>query len=248
MTAHELIEHILAHPVGQTLFDIAAFRRNNPEPFKVSPYRPGFYPKNGKPWNFRHHAKDRTTKDDRPSLLIRGLIIQVKRRSVSPPDAWRRAFGITQEEFVSRLEGCVQLDRRPKARDEVQIFGLDTGKDPVAIVNRVLTFLNDLSDTRKVDEPDLEGPVSGEEDEEETYREGRVAYRTHRRRERSRKLVRDKKAVASNPTLCEVCFQDYSRTYGAPGKSVIECHHLSPISKTRVLPIQAASGSCKSWV
>jgi hypothetical protein len=26
MTAHELIEYILAHPVGQTLFDIAAFK------------------------------------------------------------------------------------------------------------------------------------------------------------------------------------------------------------------------------
>jgi predicted HNH restriction endonuclease len=136
---------------------------------------------------------------------------------------------MTREEFVSRLEEYVQFSRPSKARDQVEIFGLDTAKDPRAILNRVLSFLHDLSDPRKAGE--IEGPVPGEEDEEETYREGRVAYRTHRRRERSRKLAHDKKTVASNPTLCEVCFQDYARTYGAPGKSVIECHHLSPVSQ-----------------
>jgi len=136
---------------------------------------------------------------------------------------------MTQEEFVSRLKEYVQLSRPPKARDQVEIFGLDTAKDPRAILNRVLSFLNDLSDTRKAGE--IEVPVPGEEDEEETYREGKIAYRTHRYRERRPELVRAKKAAASNPTFCEICFQDYSRIYGASGKNVIECHHLRPVSK-----------------
>jgi 5-methylcytosine-specific restriction protein A len=65
--------------------------------------------------------------------------------------------------------------------------------------------------------------------------EGRLLTVLHRRRERSRKLVEEKKAKvlrAQQRLACEVCGFDFARTYGKRGEGFIECHHTLPVSES----------------
>ena len=60
--------------------------------------------------------------------------------------------------------------------------------------------------------------------------EGAPTVRSHRRRERSRELVRMAKAVFHQKhgrLFCQVCEFDFGRTYGEP--DFIEVHHLIPL-------------------
>lgn len=60
--------------------------------------------------------------------------------------------------------------------------------------------------------------------------EGVPTVRSHRRRERSRELVRMAKAVFRQKhgrLFCQVCELDFGRTYGEP--DFIEVHHLIPL-------------------
>ena len=70
---------------------------------------------------------------------------------------------------------------------------------------------------------DLSTPV---EDEENAAPEGRLLYRLHRTRERSRALVRKKKAAALRKhgrLACTVCGFDFAERYGPLGEGFIEC-------------------------
>lgn len=71
------------------------------------------------------------------------------------------------------------------------------------------------------------------DDEESEFPEGQILYRRHKYRERSSKVVKEKKEEASkNDNLkCEVCGFDFFRAYGDLGKGYIECHHIIPISQ-----------------
>ncbi len=61
--------------------------------------------------------------------------------------------------------------------------------------------------------------------------EGGIILRTHLRRERNQKLVKEKlKASAAIGDLtCEVCGFDFESAYGALGAGYIEVHHLTPV-------------------
>ena len=62
--------------------------------------------------------------------------------------------------------------------------------------------------------------------------EGRILTRLHRSRERSRKLVEQKKARAfakHGRLQCEVCAFDFEQRYGNRGMGFIEAHHTKPI-------------------
>lgn len=74
-------------------------------------------------------------------------------------------------------------------------------------------------------------PVFPEEGEDEIS-EGRLLYRRHRTRERSRALSNRKKAEARSrgQLACEVCGFDFQVTYGELGRDFIECHHVRPLS------------------
>src|SRR5262249_57292836 len=72
------------------------------------------------------------------------------------------------------------------------------------------------------------------EDEEGTVEaeEGRLLTRLHRTRERSRKLVeqRKQKALAAFGRLrCEACQFDFEERYGDRGRGFIEAHHTKPV-------------------
>lgn len=90
-------------------------------------------------------------------------------------------------------------------------------------------------------------PVAPEEGEDEVE-EGRLLYRRHRDRERSRGLVDRKKRQAADLS-CEVCGFDFERVYGPLGKGFIECHHLTPLSatgetKTRLADLALVCANC----
>ena len=77
-------------------------------------------------------------------------------------------------------------------------------------------------------------PAEAEADEEnvEDAPEGRVLTRTHRVRERNRRLVARKKAKAmeaDGALVCEGCGFDFAATYGRRGEGFIECHHTLPL-------------------
>ena len=73
--------------------------------------------------------------------------------------------------------------------------------------------------------------------------EGRILTRTHRVRERNRRLVNRKKArafAAHDKLACEACGFDFALTYGERGMNFIECHHtvalrdLKPGARTKL--------------
>jgi 5-methylcytosine-specific restriction protein A len=82
--------------------------------------------------------------------------------------------------------------------------------------------------------------------------EGGVLISLHRRYERDRKLIDNKKkaAKASGEFSCEVCGFDFEKTYGALGADFIEVHHTKPVhlmtsgTKTRLTDLALLCSNC----
>ena len=83
--------------------------------------------------------------------------------------------------------------------------------------------------------------------------EGRLLTRVHQSRERSPKLVAERKLIAlrnSGKLACEACDFDFARVYGERGKGFIEAHHLTPVhmllpgSKTRLQDLALLCANC----
>lgn len=73
-----------------------------------------------------------------------------------------------------------------------------------------------------------------ENDKDNTSKEGKVLYKLHKYYERSSKLAQRKKDTyyqEHGKLDCEVCYFDFTKTYGSLGKGFIECHHRVPLSK-----------------
>ncbi len=86
-------------------------------------------------------------------------------------------------------------------------------------------------------EPDFDAP------------EGRLILRTHLRRERSVKLIREFKASLKHYS-CAVCTFDFSVKYGELGAGYIEAHHVQPLSdyqpdqRTRIEDLVGLCANC----
>jgi 5-methylcytosine-specific restriction protein A len=83
--------------------------------------------------------------------------------------------------------------------------------------------------------------------------EGKVLTRVHRSRERSRKLVEQKKqSVLKHVGVlkCEACGFDFEVAYGERGKGFIEVHHVKPVhslkpgEKTRLEDLALICSNC----
>jgi 5-methylcytosine-specific restriction protein A len=73
-----------------------------------------------------------------------------------------------------------------------------------------------------------------DEEDEESFPEGKVLYRLHRTRERNRKLVARAKQRALDMTArldCAACSFNFADKYGEIGRGYIHCHHTSPVSE-----------------
>jgi 5-methylcytosine-specific restriction protein A len=87
--------------------------------------------------------------------------------------------------------------------------------------------------------------------------EGRLLTRLHRRRERSRKLVEQRKLKALEELgrlRCEACSFDFEERYGSRGKGFIEAHHTKPVetlvegSKTKLEDLALLCANCHRMV
>ena len=94
------------------------------------------------------------------------------------------------------------------------------------LVHRLATSIRQHYATTPPASPEDE---PGPDDDAETYPEGRLLYRLHRKRERNQALIRRKKQQASS-LACEVCGFDFHATYGELGRDYAECHHTKPVS------------------
>jgi 5-methylcytosine-specific restriction protein A len=94
-------------------------------------------------------------------------------------------------------------------------------------------------------------------EEEEEFPEGKVLYRVHRLRERSRGLVRraKEKALDEHGRLaCGACGFDFAAVYGDVGRGFIECHHLLALADlqaerpTRLADVALVCPNCHRMV
>lgn len=82
--------------------------------------------------------------------------------------------------------------------------------------------------------------------------EGGVIIRLHRRYERDRRLITEKKVAAKaiGKLSCEVCEFDFADRYGALGSDFIEVHHTKPVhtmtsgSKTKLADLALLCSNC----
>lgn len=83
--------------------------------------------------------------------------------------------------------------------------------------------------------------------------EGRLLTRVHLSRERSSKLVAEKKRRAlseKGAISCEACDFEYGKVYGKRGDGFIEAHHLTPVhqllpgTKTRLQDLALLCANC----
>jgi len=95
------------------------------------------------------------------------------------------------------------------------------------------------------------------EDEIVEAKEGRLLTRLHRIKERSRKLVEQRKLKAIRELgrlRCEACSFDFEKKYGSRGKGFIEAHHTKPVetlvegSKTKLDDLALLCANCHRMV
>ena len=87
--------------------------------------------------------------------------------------------------------------------------------------------------------------------------EGTIITRMHQTRERSRKIVNRKKAIAIQETgrlACEACGFDFLTRYGERGAGFIECHHTRPVellgdgTPTRLIDLALLCANCHRMI
>jgi 5-methylcytosine-specific restriction protein A len=105
--------------------------------------------------------------------------------------------------------------------------------------------------------PASEQPEPYDEDGTVEAEEGRILTRLHRSRERSRKLVdeRKRKAMAATGSLrCEACDFDFAARYGQRGQGFIEAHHTKPVhslepgATTKLVDLALLCANCHRMV
>lgn len=98
---------------------------------------------------------------------------------------------------------------------------------------------------------------SADDDETTEAEEGRLLTRLHRFRERSRKLVNQRKEKALKELgylRCDACDFDFEKRYGDRGKGFIEAHHTKPVatlvqgSKTKLEDLALLCANCHRMV
>lgn len=73
----------------------------------------------------------------------------------------------------------------------------------------------------------------GNDEEEDTFPEGKEKYRLHRFKERNKKLIaiaKEKYKLTTPNMNCQVCQFSFAECYGELGTDFIEAHHVFPIS------------------
>lgn len=73
--------------------------------------------------------------------------------------------------------------------------------------------------------------IQSDIDMEESFKEGKLIYLLHKKRERNDKVVKKKLAMVSGKLICEACNFDFTKVYGEIGRGYIEAHHIKPLAE-----------------
>lgn len=99
--------------------------------------------------------------------------------------------------------------------------------------------------------------IDGEFSEDYEATEGRLLTIQHRRRERDRKIVQQKKAKVlkeKGRLSCEACTFDFAELYRERGDGFIECHHevplhaMEPGAKTKLNDLRLLCANCHRMI
>lgn len=127
--------------------------------------------------------------------------------------------------------------------------------DPLRLSHTAQTIIAAIS--QKQDIPALDHGVSSESPYMSEAPEGRLITDMHRRRERSRKLIENKKKsvlMESGQLACEACGFDFALVYGPRGQGFAECHHTRPLSsykpneKTQLKDLAILCANCHRMI
>jgi 5-methylcytosine-specific restriction protein A len=103
----------------------------------------------------------------------------------------------------------------------------------------------------------LPSAVTVSDEEESEAEEGKILTRTHRYRERDKKIVERKKNHTLKTTgklACQICEFDFAKIYGLRGEGFIECHHTKPVSeldagaKTKLSELLLVCSNCHRMI
>ncbi|WP_239950773.1 HNH endonuclease [Dyella terrae] len=128
-------------------------------------------------------------------------------------------------------EGRVGLQRGNK--DEEAVWE-DFASDPEMLA-RVANAIRTAIEGATPEMRELTSVLGNDGDAIEAM-EGSVLTRMHRIRERSSKLVEQKKSEALRKfgcLKCEACGFDFTAKYGSAGRGIIDIHHLRPVHTLR---------------
>lgn len=93
--------------------------------------------------------------------------------------------------------------------------------------------------------------------EDEEFPEGKLLTQIHKRKERNRKAVEQKKQRVLTETgklVCEACGFDFAERYGPLGHGFAECHHTIPVSeldekhRTRLADLAIVCANCHRMI
>ncbi|MBV9790282.1 MAG: HNH endonuclease [Chloroflexi bacterium] len=93
--------------------------------------------------------------------------------------------------------------------------------------------------------------------EDEEFPEGKLLTQIHKRKERNRKAVEQKKQKVLEETgklVCEVCEFDFAERYGPLGYGYAECHHTIPVfqlteeHRTRLADLAIVCANCHRMI
>jgi 5-methylcytosine-specific restriction protein A len=162
----------------------------------------------------------------------------------NPNGVYMKVMNFRRFDPIYKEQGKRGLQRGGKLEEEVwNNFASDPGKlAKVANAIRVALTNEQIPEVA----PDDDNEVAEAE-------EGKVLTRVHRTRERSRKLIEQKKRSILKDVgvlKCEACGFDFEVAYGERGKGFIEAHHVKPVhslkpgEKTRLEDLALICSNC----
>lgn len=157
MTIQDFLRSLSQHPQATALLDFSCFPHGDPTTLPMSDYKPELRPRSGKPWTMRHDALHRKgTKGGHQQ--VRGILVGVDGRGAVPEDPlWLRAFGLTFAQFRGLAEKRFVLHPHSVARFEVNIPLDEKRENSYATIDRVLQFLDQITQSPGPASSNLQG-------------------------------------------------------------------------------------------